>query len=118
MKNIEITGWVTTGEFDTPKTTNDLLEEAGEKLDSACAWDIVGENLFVGEDGKLYTASVEVVIEEAHQDFAKQVIEDEIDALNPDSLQFKIRGKFLKGLLDAKSTKDVQELMKDCHKTS
>ena len=97
---MKITGWVQTGEFDVnTEHTDDLLEQAGRALDKACAHEIVGPNLFVGEDGKLYTACTEVHVGLAHPDWAKDTIQEQLDALNPEGLEYPIRSKFLKDLL-------------------
>jgi len=58
--------------------TEELLEVAGNRLDDAQSWDIVGEVVFEGDDGKIYVGSVEFVIEEANPKYV-QDLEDEED---------------------------------------
>lgn len=84
-KGMAIKEWLQTGEFDgSAATTKELIEEASGMLDSACAADIVGTNLFRGSDGRLYTATVELEIGEASDEFAadilQQIQDDENDA--------------------------------------
>ena len=60
-------------------TTNELYESAQEILDNACAYDILGSVLFVGEDGKYYTMTVEAVLGEAFESFVKSVLQEDVD---------------------------------------
>lgn len=60
-------------------TTNELYESAQEILDNACAYDILGSVLFVGEDGKYYTMTVEAVLDEASESFVKSVLQEDVD---------------------------------------
>lgn len=60
-------------------TTNELYESAQEILDNACAYDILGSVLFVGEDGKYYTMTVEAVLDEASESFVKSVLQENAD---------------------------------------
>jgi hypothetical protein len=55
-------------------TEADLIEAAGAALDSACSWDIMGEVMFEGEDGKIYVGCVEFIISEANPEYAKEKI--------------------------------------------
>lgn len=70
--------WLIDPEFnkDECKTTNDLLNIAGRRLDKAYACDIVGDCVFEGEDGKNYVGTVEFVIEEADPDYIKSLLDD------------------------------------------
>lgn len=97
---MRITGWVDTGIFDVnTEHTDDLLDQAARALDKSYAYEIVGSNLFVGENGKLYTAETMVQIGEAHPDWARERIQETLDALDENRLEYPIRSKFLKGLL-------------------
>jgi hypothetical protein len=72
--------WISTGELaGEPKDVSELLERAARNLDRSCAYDILGDALFEGEDGKLYTCFVEAVIDEAAPEFAREIIEREHD---------------------------------------
>lgn len=55
------------------KSVAGLLERAGRALDKAYAHEIMGEVVFIGEDGKTYVGTVEFVIQEASPEYVKQV---------------------------------------------
>lgn len=60
---------------------DDLLDAAGRALDKACSWDIMGEVLFLADDGKYYAGCVEFMITEANPDYVKDCLdEDEEEA--------------------------------------
>ena len=75
---MNIKRFLTTGELDfpLPKNTDELREQAGDLLDASCSWDIMGQVVFEGDDGKFYVATVEVDVTEAHPQFLKQVMEE------------------------------------------
>lgn len=54
---------------------DDLLDAAGRALDHACSWDIVGEVLFLADDGKYYVGCVEFVISDAHPEYVKEMLD-------------------------------------------
>jgi len=57
---------------------DDLLDAAGRALDKACSWDIMGEVLFLADDGKYYTGCVEFMISEANPEYVQDCLtEDE-----------------------------------------
>lgn len=71
---MKITKWIRDGELSTPcGTTEELLERAGNLLDRMESHDMLGDILFVGEDGKTYVVTVEAVISEANPDYVKLV---------------------------------------------
>ena len=68
-KPLKVRKWIDRGELrDGCRTSQDILEDAGELLDHACAHDIVGGAKFIATDGKRYVVHVEAVID---------VVEDE-----------------------------------------
>lgn len=74
--------WIRTGnlnleEEDAPMTVKGLLEEAGLALDNAYSYEIMGEILFRGTDGKVYEGSVDFIVNEANPDRVKEILEDE-----------------------------------------
>lgn len=75
------------GEFaDSPVSRQDLLEMAGRRLDKACAYDILGQPIFV-EDGRWYVVNVEAEISEANPAWLKdrlQFLSDEIGTDQPE----------------------------------
>lgn len=73
---MNIKQWILNGEMDEHKNTDTLLEQAGAKLDDAYAWDICGENLFLGEDGEFYVGHVEYTVTKADPDYVRQTLED------------------------------------------
>lgn len=77
-RGLKITEWLLAGEYEDVEDladTREVLYASGNMLDSACASDIVGTNLFRGSDGRYYTASVEVVINEADDGFVQETLE-------------------------------------------
>lgn len=75
---MKIQKWLRAGELETAEltTTEKLLEACGEPLDRASVWDILGQPVFVGEDGKTYVVQVEAVIDEASPEYAQAVLEE------------------------------------------
>lgn len=57
----------------------DLLDAAGRALDKACSWDIMGEILFMADDGKYYVGEVEFVIVEANPEYVEEVLAEEAE---------------------------------------
>ena len=75
---MKIKRFLRTGELSgQQQTTEELLESAGDILDSTCAHEIMGEVVFEGEDGKFYVASVECVIGEINPNYLKELQEEE-----------------------------------------
>jgi hypothetical protein len=56
---------------------DDLLDAAGRALDHACSWDIMGEVLFLADDGKHYVGCVEFMISEANPEYVAECIAEE-----------------------------------------
>jgi hypothetical protein len=54
------------------ETVRDLYEQAGAMLDGACSWDICGECLFEGEDGRHYVGTVEFVVGPANPSYVRE----------------------------------------------
>ena len=76
-KGMKIKEWLKTGELEGDDgDTKELLKTLGGMLDSACAHDIVGPNLFRGADGRYYTVVVEAEIAEADDDFVQDVLQE------------------------------------------
>ena len=77
---MKIKTWLRNGDpafDDDVGTTEQLLQDAGRRLDKAYAQQIVGECLFIGEDDKVYVGTVEFCILEANPAYVKQVLEEE-----------------------------------------
>ena len=56
---------------------DDLLDAAGRALDKACSWDIMGEVLFLADDGKYYVGCVEFMITEADAEYVLECLEED-----------------------------------------
>ncbi len=79
MSNLKIVNLLRSGELpDNLADTNELLAEAGELLDDSYAHDILGEVVFLAEDGEYYVATVEVVIGKAHPQLVEDLLAEEI----------------------------------------
>jgi hypothetical protein len=79
----KIRRFVRCGEVDTKSvgTTDDLLEQAGDLLDGASAYEILGGDvLFEAEDGVMYVMTVEALIDVADPDYVKDVESDQESA--------------------------------------
>ena len=79
----KIRRFLRSGEIDaqTIETTDDLLEQAGELLDSSSAYEILGGDvLFEAEDGVMYVMTVEALIDVADPDYVKDVESDQESA--------------------------------------
>jgi hypothetical protein len=61
-------------------TFDDIIDEAGPCLDEAHSWDICGEVLFEGDDGKMYAGTVEFAITEANPGYVRKVLAEDEDA--------------------------------------
>jgi hypothetical protein len=73
---IKIAEWLRDGDAlsaDGIEDTDDLIGAAANALDHAYAYDIMGEILFQGEDGKFYVGTVDFVISEADPEYVKDV---------------------------------------------
>lgn len=73
---LKIKKWISRGELSGGEDVEDVYARAGRLLDKAYATEAIGTVLFEGEDGKTYTATVEVVIGEADADFVKDIMQD------------------------------------------
>lgn len=73
IRNLKIKRFVERGRFSrNVGTIRQLIEEAGALLDDSCASDIIGGGiLFQCSDGKWYTASTEVIVNEANPEWVK-----------------------------------------------
>jgi len=73
---MKIRRWIRSGKILRPHmidTTEQLFEDVGQCLDDACSWEIVGECVFEGEDGKVYAGSVEFSIYEADPAYVRDL---------------------------------------------
>jgi hypothetical protein len=69
--------WIRSGELHTSSTTiKGVIEECGRALDRNCATDILGDVVFLGNDRKYYTITVEAVIQEANMEYVKDLISE------------------------------------------
>lgn len=73
---MKIAQWLDGGEMDLEDCadTDAILDRAGRMLDKSYVFDGLGSVLFKGEDGKLYTATIECVIDEADPGWAEQIL--------------------------------------------
>ena len=77
---LHIRAWHQLGELPPDlTTTNEIYESAGQILDKACAYDILGPVLFEGVDGKFYTMTVEASLGEASEDFVQAMRQEDVD---------------------------------------
>lgn len=77
---LSIREWLASGELSLDlTTTNEVYESAGQILDKACSYDILGPVLFQGEDRKFYTMTVEAVLGEASEDFVKSMLPEDVE---------------------------------------
>lgn len=53
---------------------DEILKLCGNNLDAACSWDIQGQIVFKGSDGKWYTITTESIIGEANSEFVENVL--------------------------------------------
>ncbi len=68
METIKIKRFIRVGEFgEDARTSDDILASGGSFLDHVCS--DYEPTVFEGEDGKVYVASVEVVIEKADPEY-------------------------------------------------
>lgn len=71
------------GEFDHPKDSAEIIDQAASMLDQCETHEIFGPNLFLGEDGRFYTVTVEANIGEASFGFTLDRIGELLDAVGP-----------------------------------
>lgn len=76
-----IAEFIRSGEMSVDRiaTVEDLLEQAGRRLDKACSHDICGEVVFKAANGKYYTLTVEAVISEANPEYVADLLEEDDD---------------------------------------
>jgi len=86
------------GELDCPKSTEDLLDQAGRLLDKSYAHEIIGDAIFVDEDGVWKVASVEVVLEEASPAYLKDRLQIALEDLDEDSEAYRLADAKLREL--------------------
>lgn len=75
---MQITKWLVNGirgDLSDNATTEELNKHAGRVLDKHCSGEIIGDCLFIGENGKFYSGSVEFVIFEVSPAEAKEIQE-------------------------------------------
>jgi hypothetical protein len=56
---------------------DELLDAAGRAMDKAYAQDIMGDIIFLGEDGKAYVGTVNFVVSEADPGYLEAVLDEE-----------------------------------------
>lgn len=59
----------------------DLLDAAGRALDKACSWDIMGEVLFLADDGNYYAGCVEFMITPANQVYVDDCLAEDEESM-------------------------------------
>jgi len=76
MSSIRVKEWIATGEMSgNASSLEEILEEAGVALDRAYTHEILGDNLFLGEDGAYYTVTVEAVVSKANPEYVETIRE-------------------------------------------
>ncbi len=74
-KSLKVKKWLRTGELSGKnKEISAIMEECGNFLDYACSSEILGEVVFMGNDGKPYVITVEAVIQEANPEYIKEIL--------------------------------------------
>jgi ssDNA-binding Zn-finger/Zn-ribbon topoisomerase 1 len=71
------------GEFDSPDSEDDLIEQAAGILDSANAAEICGEVLFFDENETLKVLTVEAIIGKANYDYGHDALTELLEELDP-----------------------------------
>lgn len=61
-------------------TVDQIIEACCGNLNAACSWDIQGQILFKGSDGKWYTITTESIIGEANPEFVEEILAEIKDA--------------------------------------
>ena len=67
------------GRFDVEhiETTEDIIAQSHRALDHSRSYDILGNNLFLGEDGKFYTVVVEAELRPAAMRSIEEILQAE-----------------------------------------
>ncbi len=76
---LKIKQWLRSGELDTEciDDMDDIWVQANRALDKSCSHDIVGECVFMGDNGKWYVGRVEFEIVEADLDYVKELSDED-----------------------------------------
>ncbi len=70
----KITEWIRNGEIGEVETIEDVNQIAGRLLNKSCSHDILGETIFLAENGKTYVVTVEAVAGEIDPGYLKDVL--------------------------------------------
>ena len=83
------------GELDDPYTLQELLEQAGRKLDKACSHDIIGSPvMFIDDKDDVYVVNVEAIVCLAHRDFAiEQITELLAENVDEEDIDKELRAR-------------------------
>jgi hypothetical protein len=68
--------WIRSGELSPNSAIEDVIAECGRALDHNGSNDILGDVVFLGNDGKYYAITVEAVIHEADMEYVKDLISE------------------------------------------
>jgi len=79
-----IKGFISSGELLDPQNEQDVLEQAGRLLDKAYAHEILGEVLYVTEDGQWRVATTEVVIGQAGEAYLQDRLREFLEEAEAD----------------------------------
>jgi len=71
----QVEEWHSCGEIGEVNTISEIIENAGECLDSANSWDICGEVLFKA-GGKWYVGTTQFVLSEASEEYLKDSLDN------------------------------------------
>lgn len=67
---------LTEGELDDPVTEDELLEQAGRLMDKSYTHEILGEVVYLTEDGRWKVATVETHLGDAHPRYLRDRLEE------------------------------------------
>lgn len=76
--SMKILKWIRDGHHGVSdcEDLDDLLDAAGRALDKSYAQDIMGEIIFLGEDGKIYVGTVSFEVSEADPGYLRAVLDE------------------------------------------
>ena len=66
--------WAKSGELpdEAPSNLDDVLDQCGRLLDDSCSHEILGNPVFLGDDGHLYQIGVQAVVERLDAEFYEE----------------------------------------------
>ena len=111
-KHFNVQTIIIPGDFEEPMDSSDIIDQAAQVLDSVDAANILSDNLFLGDDGKFYTVTVEACLSEASKWFVNDRLTTMVNDLSDEIVDAEEEGKptdvlkakraYLEGLLVSK----------------